>query len=125
MGARENAMVLNEYLSGAHSVDSVAHDAVFRLEGTGGRAEGREAIAAMLNDFYHGTFEAHMENVQVQGTEAGGIVECDFVGRQMREFAGMPAREDPVRVPLCVVYDMADHKIHEARIYFMSQALMR
>jgi limonene-1,2-epoxide hydrolase len=123
MGVNENLKVLNQYLSGDHATDLVAHDAVFRLEGSGGSAEGREAITAMLNDFYHGTFDARVENARVQGTESGGIVECDFVGRQVKEFAGMAARADPVRIPLCVVYDIEDSHIQEARIYFMSQAL--
>lgn len=50
--------------------------------------------------------------------------EGDFVGKHTGEFMGIPATNKDVRVPLCVVYDVADGRITEGRVYFEAPALL-
>jgi predicted ester cyclase len=46
------------------------------------------------------------------------------VGTHIGEFAGIAATGKEFRVPLCVVYDVEDDKIKQARIYFEIPALL-
>jgi predicted ester cyclase len=41
-----------------------------------------------------------------------------FVGTHQGEFAGLPATGRDVRVPLVVIYDLADGRIAGARVHF-------
>jgi predicted ester cyclase len=52
------------------------------------------------------------------------VLEADFVGRHIGEFAGVAATNRDVRVPLCVVYDVESDKIKRGRVYFEIPALM-
>ena len=42
-----------------------------------------------------------------------------FVGKHIGEFAGVPATNKDVRIPLLVVYDVENDQINRARVYFM------
>lgn len=52
------------------------------------------------------------------------MLEGEFVGRHIGEFAGIPPTNKTARVPLCVVYDIEGAKIKRARVYFEMPALM-
>jgi len=53
------------------------------------------------------------------------VVEGDFVGKHIGEFAGIPATGKNVRVPICVVYDLENDKIKRGRVYFEMPALLQ
>jgi predicted ester cyclase len=53
------------------------------------------------------------------------MVEGEFVGKHIGEFAGIPATGKDVRVPLCVVYDLENDQIKRGRIYFETPALLQ
>jgi predicted ester cyclase len=53
------------------------------------------------------------------------MVEGDFVGKHIGEFAGIPATGKDVRVPICVVYDLENDQIKRGRVYFEMPALMQ
>ena len=57
--------------------------------------------------------------------ENQAVIEGDFVGKHIGEFAGMPATGRQVRVPLCVVYDLEDGVIKRARVYMEMPVMMR
>jgi predicted ester cyclase len=53
------------------------------------------------------------------------MLEADFVGTHIGEFAGVPATGRTVRVPLCVVYDLEAGTITRARVYLELPVLLR
>jgi predicted ester cyclase len=56
--------------------------------------------------------------------EGVAVLEADFVGRPIGEFAGVPATGKDVRVPLAVVYDVRDGVIVQGRVYFETPAFL-
>lgn len=114
-----NLAALDAYLNG-HDAGALAADAVFTDATTGMTWTGPEAIGGMLAWFYHGVFEAHVEDAKlIAGADgASAALECTFVGVHQGEFAGVPATGRTIRAPLAVFYDMADGKVTAGRIHF-------
>ena len=100
-----------------HDVQYIAEDAVFTNLATGEKTEGREAIAQMLHYVYHVAFDARAELKHHVLTEDKCVIEFDFIGKHIGEFAGIPATNKQVKSPVCVTYDLEDGRIKEARIY--------
>lgn len=117
--AAVNHAALEAYLGG-HDTSVLADDAVFADTTTGMSWTGPDAIAGMLDWFYHGVFEAHVEDARLiagaDGTAA--VLDATFVGVHQGEFAGVPATGRTVRIPLVVLYDLADGKVTGGRIHF-------
>ncbi|HEX6252552.1 MAG TPA: ester cyclase [Gemmatimonadaceae bacterium] len=121
--AREN---FQRYIDSAHEdLSMMAEDVVFTNMATGDRHEGVEGVRQMLQYIYHVAFDAHAETRTVLVTEDHALLEGDFVGRHIAEFAGIPATGRNVRVPLCVVYDLENAMIKRGRVYFEVPALMQ
>jgi predicted ester cyclase len=53
------------------------------------------------------------------------VLEGLFIGKHIGEFAGIAATGREVRVPICVVYDLADGKIRRGRVYLEMPVLMK
>lgn len=119
MSHEETAKVLEAYAA-AHDPSYIAADAVFEDVASGNKYVGREAIAAMLHHVYHVAFEATAELKKTTVGDGNAVLEVDFVGRHIGEFAGVEPTGRDVRVPLVVSYDIADGLIQNARIYFMA-----
>ena len=114
------------YFNSEHSdVRTMADDVVFTIMATGAEHRGREGVTAMLNYFYHVAFDATAENRVTLFGETNAMVEGDFVGKHIGEFAGIPPTGKDVRVPLCVVYDLDHNKIRRGRVYFEMPVLLR
>ncbi len=113
------------YFNSEHGdVSMMAEDVVFTVMATGQENRGREAVLGMLNYFYHVAFDATaITHVMLFG-ENNAMVEGDFVGKHIGEFAGIPATGQDVRVPICVVYDLENDLIKHGRVYFEMPALM-
>ncbi len=113
------------YFNSEHGdVSMMAEDVVFTVMATGQENRGREAVLGMLNYFYHVAFDATaITHVMLFG-ENNAMVEGDFVGKHIGEFAGIPATGKDVRVPICVVYDLENDLIKHGRVYFEMPALM-
>ncbi|MCH6575969.1 MAG: ester cyclase, partial [Bacteroidetes bacterium] len=79
---------------------------------------GPENVKKMLNYIYHVAFDARAESKSRIYSDSNAVFEADFVGKHIGEFAGVPATNKEVRIPLCVVYDLEADKIKRARIYF-------
>lgn len=58
-------------------------------------------------------------------SENNAVWEGNFVGKHIGEFAGIPATNMDVNVPLCVVYDVEQDQIKQARIYFEIPVLLK
>jgi len=78
----------------------------------------------MLDFFYHVAFDARAETKHVIVDDGIAVLEADFVGRHIGEFAGVPATGKDVRVPLAVIYDVRDDRIVEGRVYFEIPAFL-
>ena len=107
-----------------HDVQYVAEDAVFYSMNTGEKTVGREAIAQMLHYIYHVAFDAHAETKNIVVTEDKALLEGDFIGKHIGEFAGIPATNKDVNVPLCVTYDLENGLIKTGRVYFLMDVMM-
>jgi steroid delta-isomerase-like uncharacterized protein len=119
MSVETTKAVVSKYLDSGHTdLSMMAEDVVFTNMATGEKHSGPEAVAQMLNFIYHVAFEAHAETKNLIINETNAVFEADFVGKHIGEFAGVPATNKDVRIPLCVVYDLEGDKIKRARIYF-------
>lgn len=121
----EQTRALFEPYANSHDPKYLAEDAVFIDTASGQRHEGREAIGEMLHHVYHVAFDARGENLRLLIGEGKATLEATFTGKHIGEFAGIPATGKHVRVPLCVVYDIAEDGIKEGRIYMQAAVMMQ
>jgi predicted ester cyclase len=114
--------VMQDYLDAlAKRADFPAYftgDVVATFEGTGQRADGREAAGQLIRYVHEGAFDARMELKNLLTDEGKAAIEADFAGTHTSEFAGIPATGRTVRVPYSVIYDLSGDQISALRIYF-------
>jgi predicted ester cyclase len=79
----------------------------------------------MLNYFYHIAFDVTSEDKNMIIVDQQAMVEGDFVGKPIGEFAGIPATQKQVSVPLAVVYDLEHDRIKRGRVYFEMPVLLQ
>ena len=108
-----------------HDIKYVAEDAVFKHLSTGEEYKGKAEIGAMLHYIYHVAFEAKAVLRNYIITEDKALVEGDFQGKHIGEFAGIQPTFKDVNVPLSVSYDLKDGLITKARIYMLDSVLMQ
>ena len=114
------------YFNAEHGdVSMMAEDVVFTIMATRQEHHGRDAVLGMLNYFYHIAFDATATTRVTLFGENNAMVEGNFVGKHIGEFAGIPATGKDVRVPLCVVYDLENDQIKQGRVYFEMPALLQ
>ena len=114
------------YFNSEHGdVSMMAEDVVFTIMATGQEHRGRDGVMGMLTYFYHVAFDAAATTRTMLFGEHNAMVEGDFVGKHIGEFAGIPATGKDVRVPLCVVYDLESDQIKRGRVYFEMPALLQ
>jgi steroid delta-isomerase-like uncharacterized protein len=118
--------VMTKYLDSQHSdLSMMAQDVVFTNMATGEEHRGVEGVRRMLDHVYHEAFDATAETRNRIYAEDRAVLEGEFVGTHIGTFAGIPATGRKVRVPLCVVYDLADGKISRGRVYMQVPVLLR
>ena len=108
-----------------HDVQYVTQDAVFINMGSGQKTEGREAIGKMLHYLYHVAFDAQLIFTNSIITEDKAMVEGFFKGIHIGEFAGIPASNKRVDVPLCVTYDLEHGLIKKASFYMLGDVMIK
>ena len=91
---------------------------------TGQEHNGPDGVMGMLNYFHHIAFEATAETKNFFIAEGKAVLEADFIGKHIGEFAGIPATGKDVHVPLCQVYDLENDRITRGRVCFEMPALM-
>jgi steroid delta-isomerase-like uncharacterized protein len=125
MSSETTRALVTRYLQSGHTdLSMMADDVVFTTMATGDEHAGLEAVRQMLHQVYHVAFDAHADVRTLVFEDSHAVLEATFVGRHTGEFAGVAATGREVRVPLCVVYDIADDKIARARIYFEVPAFL-
>ena len=126
MSIESTRATMLRYFNSEHGdVSMMAEDVVFTVMATGQEHHGREGVLGMLNYFYHIAFDATAITRVTLFGENNAMVEGEFAGKHTGEFAGIPATGKDVRVPLCVVYDLANDQIKRGRIYFEMPALLQ
>jgi steroid delta-isomerase-like uncharacterized protein len=125
MSAERNRATLAAYAED-HDPRYLASDAVYTDMATGQEFRGHDAVAAMLNWFYHVAFEARAETLNMIVDGDRGALEGTVIGRHIGEFAGVPGTGKDVRIPISVFYDFRDGQIVSGRFYlsvpvFLSQ----
>ena len=126
MSIESTQETMQRYFNSEHGdVSMMADDVVFTIMATGQENHGRDGVQGMLNYFYHIAFDATATTRVSLFGENNAVVEGDFVGKHIGEFAGIPATGKDVRVPLCVVYDLENDLIKQGRVYFEMPALLQ
>ena len=126
MSVESTREVVTKYLNSKHSdVSMMADDVVFTHMATGQEHHGPEGVMEMLNYFYHIAFDADAVTKNTIFADGKAVLEADFVGKHIGEFAGIPATNKQVRVPLCVVYDLENDQIKRGRVYFEMPILLQ
>jgi len=125
MSIEDTRNVMNKYLESKHSdVSMMSEDVVFTNMATGQVHRGPEEVLQMLNYVYKIAFDADINTKNVIISEGKAVLEADFIGKHIGEFAGIAATNKNVSVPLCVIYDLEDDQIKKGRIYFEIPALL-
>ena len=126
MSVESTRETILRYINSKHTdVSMMADDVVFTIMATGQEHHGRDGVMGMLTYFYHIAFDATATTRVALFGESNAMVEGDFIGKHIGEFAGIPATGKDVRVPLCVVYDLENDQIKHGRVYFEMPALLQ
>lgn len=126
MSIESTREVMNRYIDSGHSdLSAMAEDVVFTVMDTGQEYKGPQAVAGMLQYFYHVAFDAKAETRNMIYADQRCAAEWDFIGKHIADFAGIPATGKQVRVPLCVIYDLENDKVKRGRVYFETPVLLK
>jgi steroid delta-isomerase-like uncharacterized protein len=126
MSVERTREVMSRYWDSDHKdVSMMAEDVVFTHMASGDEHRGPAAVRGMLDYMYRQAFDATAEIRSRICTDSQAVVEGEFVGTHIGEFAGIPATGRRVRVPLCVVYDLERDQIKRARVYIEMPVLLR
>ncbi|HLL61897.1 MAG TPA: nuclear transport factor 2 family protein [Propionibacteriaceae bacterium] len=121
MSLDASTKLLNSYLdtlfSGGDFAQYFSDDVAWTTMETGDQVHGREAVRDYIVALHMQSFDAHAEVRSLTVGEATAALEADFVGTHIGEFAGLPPTRAALRVPYCVVYDLADGAIRALRGY--------
>lgn len=126
MSVDRTRAAMSRYWDSDHrDVGMMAEDVVFTHMATGDEHRGPDAVRRMLDYMYRQAFDATAEIKSRIFGDSQAVLEAEFVGKHIGEFAGIPATGRPVRVPFCVVYDLEAGKITRGRVYMELPVLMR
>lgn len=110
----------------SHDIKYLTEDTVFINMNSNELTIGKEAVGKMLHYMYHIAFDAHAEITNTIVNKDKAVLEANFVGKHISEFAGVQATGKNVKVPLCVTYDLDENGfIKVARIYMLESVLMQ
>lgn len=126
MSIESTRETITRYLKSEHGdVSMLAEDVVFTVLANGQESVGRESVVGMLHYLYNIAFKATFNSHVMLFGENNAMVEGEFIGKHIGEFAGIPATGKDVRVPLCIVYDLTDDQIKRGRVYFEMPVLFQ
>jgi predicted ester cyclase len=108
-----------------HDPKYLTEDTVFIDMNSNDLTIGREAVGNMLHYIYHVAFNAHAEITNTIVCDNKAVLEANFIGEHIGEFAGIPATNKHVKVPLCVTYDLENGLIKVARVYMLTSVMMQ
>lgn len=102
-----------------------AEPVTFTMMDTGEVTRGRDAVIGLIDYLHTQAFDATpvVQRVTVDGGQA--VLEAEFVGTHVAEFAGIQSTWRQVRVPYAVAYDIDGDAITALRIYLPMDTLIR
>lgn len=103
----------------------LAEDATLTLMDTGEVTEGRDAVIALITYLHQQAFAASPVIRTVATGEDRAMIEADFVGTHIGEFASVAPTGRQVRVPYAVAYDLTGDQIAALRIYLPMDVIVR
>lgn len=118
----ETRAVIESYERGQ---GGVANEAVYVDTATGETYEGRDAIADYFRHKHGEAFDTEFERTHLIVEDGQAVQAGHLVGTHVGEYAGVPATGRDVRIPLAVVYEVADGQIQRAEIHFGMYAFLR
>jgi ketosteroid isomerase-like protein len=128
MSVERTRKVIDEYLTdllkGGDFARHFAEDVVWTTTETGDRVTGRQAVRDFIQAFHTQAFSARPEVRNVHVGEDFAVLEADFVGTHSGSFAGIEPTGASVRMPYCVVYDVAGDEITAVRAYLPVAAII-
>ena len=120
--------LIDDYLHAlGHRGDFAAYftdDVVWSTIDTGEEVHGREAVRDHILLMHTQLFDATFEIRSLTVADGHAVLEADFVGVHTGELAGIAPTGARVRVPYCVVYDLADRGLSALRAYLPLQRLV-
>jgi len=126
MSVEGTRKAVERYLQSNHTdLSMMASDVVFTNMATGDMFRGVEGVKQMIHYVYHVAFEARAEVKSIVAQDGKAVLEADFVGKHIGEFAGVKPTGKQVRVPLCVTYDLENDKIKRGRVYWEVPAFLK
>jgi steroid delta-isomerase-like uncharacterized protein len=126
MSVESTRKVIRQYWDSEHQdVSMMADDVVFTVMASGQEAQGPEGVLQLLNFFYHVAFDATAETTLEIIGDGKAALDGYFIGEHIGEFAGIPATGNQVHVPLCVMYELEEDQIKQARVYFEMPVLLQ
>ncbi len=121
--------ILSTYLKalveGGDYAKYLAETVTFTLMDTGEVTAGREAVAGLIDYLHRQTFAATpvVKGLVVDGDRA--MLEAEFKGRHVGEFAGLAATNREISVSYAVAYEVDDDLIRALRAYMPIDILIR
>ena len=100
-------------------LSAIDPDAVYTFMPTGERFIGPDAFLDFMRRFYGETLAGTPTGVERQVADGWAVLESTLVGRHVGPLAGIAPTGAAVRVPMCVVYRVADGAIRSVNVYFM------
>ncbi len=129
MSAAQTESTLNAYmdvlLSGGDFASFFSDDVVWTTMETGEEIRGRDSVRDFIIGIHTQLFDASVEVRGLVVADGSAVLEAVFVGKQIAEFAGIPATGAEVRLPYTVVYDVTGEQITALRAYLSIAALIQ
>jgi predicted ester cyclase len=126
MSVESTRSVMMHYINFDYAdANLMADDIVFTIMATGQEHRGPKGVMGMLNYIFHVAFDATAVTRNCIFADQQAVVEGSFVGKHIGEFAGIPATQKQVCVPLVVIYDLEGNQIKRGRVYLEMFALSR
>jgi steroid delta-isomerase-like uncharacterized protein len=125
MSVESTRKTMLSYWNAEHGdASTLAQDVVYTMMATGKEYKGHEGVLELLNYMYHVAFEATANPRVTLFGEHNAMLEAEFAGKHIGEYAGIPATGKEVHVPLCVVYELENDLIKSGHIYLEVPALI-
>lgn len=103
----------------------IIDDVTFTTIADGQTARTPEEVVGMLKHFYQVAFDTSAATKNLIISENNAVWEGDFFGKHIGEFAGTPATNRDIRVPICVINDIKEDQIEWARVHIEIHALLK
>jgi len=100
-------------------------DVTFTVTETGEVTRGRAAVVGLIDYLHQQAFTATAVIASTVVDDGRAMIEAEFVGTHVGEFAGVAPTGRQVRVPYSVAYDLVEDAITAVRLYLPMDALVR